>query len=329
MTHTLVLIACLSVGWGLALAVMHLAPRLERLGDRRAMHQLALFSPLLALSLSGLWSAQMALTGCLMFSAVDGIGTVLLLSAVVASLVVAGIRESWRIAQTRRQLDAIAVHDPGALRGLPVRALAERVGVRRPKVRILETSRPVACVAGVVNPRLFLSRGMLEGLTRPELEGLLAHELAHLRHLDNLLAWLDIILFRAFSFIPPLRTAWSESLAEREAFADACAATATGKPRTLARALVKAASMGTHEGPALAGATGFMDHAELLEQRVERLLNPPPPHARPWGLPAVGALAVAVVLPFASAWTLGAMTECLFHIADEGAGHHEPRTSRH
>lgn len=314
MSHAAILVACLLVGWALAAAAMKVAPRLRAPGDRRAFHQLALFAPLLALGLAGGWSAQMALTGCPMFTPLDGGATLAMLAGVVAVVVVAAVRETRHVWRTLGRLEAIASDAAEPLPGVDVPALAARIRVRPPRLRRLETARPMACVAGVWRPTLYLSRGILAALTPRELEGLVAHELAHLRHQDNLLAWLDVVVFRAFRFLPPLRSAWSESLAEREEFADDVAARATGRPRALASALLKVAAGPDPLDGTLVGASGFASHGALVERRIERLLEAGDAPRRPWGWPAVGALLVAVALPFTTAWALGASTACMVHL---------------
>ena len=326
MSHTVILLACLSLGWGLALVALWVAPRLARPGDRRALHQLALFAPLLSLGLAGAWGTQMALTGCPMFTPADAAGTVALAAGLGALLGVSAVRETWHVGVTRRRLEAIATHPADALADLPLPALAAQVGVRVPRIRLLETPRAIACVAGIVHPTLYLSQGMVAALARRELEALVAHELAHLRHQDNLLAWLDVIVFRTFAFVSPLRTAWEESLAEREEFADSVAAHATGRPKALASALLKVAALpGPAEGT-LVGAAGFASHGERLERRIDRLLAAAPVRQRSWGGPALGALAIALSLPFLTAWALGSYTACMTHLPlseapHGGAGH--------
>lgn len=313
MIHAAILMACLFVGWGLSALVLRTVHRFPRWGDRRALHQLALWSPLLALVLAGGWSVQMALTGCLMFTTADGVVTVALMTVVFALLIVASVRESFRVIHTRRRLVAIA--HPLSHEAFPVSiaSLARQLGVKAPEVRVLELGRPLAAVAGVARPVLFISRWMLEHLTPQELEALTAHEIAHLKHADNLIAWLDVILLRAFAFIPPLRRAWEESLAEREEAADARATQLTKRPLELAAALVKVAEQGSEPAETLAGVALFSGDARLLERRVERLLAPLPADARSWGWPAMMAAAVACALPFVTAWILGFATSCLTH----------------
>lgn len=310
MAHVAILLAYLAMAWGLAAVALRLAARLPAPGDRRAVHQLALFAPLLAVGVAGGWSAQMALAGCPKFTTADRIGTIVFLAGLAGVLGAAALRESLAISRTRRRLEAIAdVESEIALR-LP--ALAGVMGVAAPQVRILATERPIACVAGFIRPTLYVSRGMVSMLSERELDGLLAHELAHLRHHDNLLAWLDVILLRTFRFLPPLQAAWAASLAEREEFADAVAAQATRRPRALASALLKLAAASAGPQDALVGAASFADPPTLVERRVERLLAMRTVGGRAWGLPAVGAFLVAAALPLLTVWALGAYTTCLF-----------------
>lgn len=306
-THTLILLSYVILGWGLAAAALRLAPRFGRWGDRRAIHQLALFSPLLALALSGGWSAQMALTGCLMFTTADGVGTLLLMALLAGLLLTGSARETWRIFATRRRLEAIA--EPAEALPISLSGIASKLGVHPPTLRLLPLERPFAAVAGVRRPVLFLSRWML-ALPTVQLEAVVAHELAHLRHHDNMIAWLDVVLLRTFGFLPPMHTAWEESLAEREEAADAQAASATGDPVSLAAALVAVAEAGA--APVPAGATPFHAAGAMLERRVERLLEAQL-SGRPWGAPALAAGAVALVLPLLTSWSLGYWTSCLVH----------------
>lgn len=315
LSHTLILLGCLTVGWGISAVVMRIAPGLPRWGDRRALHQLALFSPLLTLVLAGGWSLWMAVSGCLQFSTQDGIGTILLMSLVIASLAVAAVRESWRIHSVRRSLESLSDLPTRPDLEPMVQELASKLGGPIPTTWMLEVNRPIAFVTGVRRPVLFISRWILEHFSDEELRVLIAHELAHLRHLDNLLAWLDVILLRAFAFLPPLRRAWQESLAEREEAADVVAAALTLRPLVLAHALVKVADWEkeAHGTLRMAGASSFNDDLSLLERRVERLVQFDPAQNRAWGLPTVVAAACAAGLPFVTAALLGFATSCIGH----------------
>lgn len=310
MIHTAILIGYLAAGWTLAAGLLALVPRLPRWGDRRALHQLAIASPLLAMGLAGAWSAQMALTGCLHFTTADGIGTLLLMIAVASALGVAAVRETLRLRRARERLARLSPQEDAAL---AFRALrwGRELGLRRFRTRRVEVSRPFAATIGFP-ATLVLSRGLLDLLGPEEVETVLAHEVAHLRHQDALLAWLDASLLGAFAFMPPLRRAWEESLLEREEAADVAASQATGLPLVLAGALLKLAEAARDEGTPRQD--GLHDDLSLLERRIERLLSPAPEGDRAWGWPALAALLFGLALPLAGAWGLGWATACVVHL---------------
>lgn len=67
-------------------------------------------------------------------------------------------------------------------------ALAERAGLPMPKLYLLPTEQPNAFATGrnPDNAAVAVTQGLLRGLTREELAGVIAHELAHIRHRDTL-----------------------------------------------------------------------------------------------------------------------------------------------
>ncbi|RMC34043.1 M48 family metalloprotease [Paracoccus siganidrum] len=67
-------------------------------------------------------------------------------------------------------------------------ALAERAGLPMPKLYLLPTEQPNAFATGrnPDNAAVAVTQGLLRGLNREELAGVIAHELAHIRHRDTL-----------------------------------------------------------------------------------------------------------------------------------------------
>jgi len=145
--------------------------------------------------------------------------------------------------------------------------LCARAGLPKPKLYLLPERAPNAFATGR-NPRhaaVAVTAGMLETMDQEEVEGILAHELAHIQNRDILIS----------------------SVAARYA-ADASAAEIAGSPRGLARALEKlgqlsqrvplSASPATSHmfivTPLSAGGLGslFSTHPPI-EERVRRLLG--------------------------------------------------------
>jgi heat shock protein HtpX len=140
-----------------------------------------------------------------------------------------------------------------------VERLAARAGVVKPKLYVLADSYPRALSAGRGaggGSGLAISVGLLGVASPAELEGIVAHELAHLRHRDVLVQTIAVVtattvveasriggaLQRAILFVlGPLAAAFVHLLlsAKREFDADRFAAELCDSPHGLADALVR------------------------------------------------------------------------------------------
>jgi heat shock protein HtpX len=76
-------------------------------------------------------------------------------------------------------------------------------GMAVPKLQIIETDQLNAYAAGVTKSQytVAVTRGLLETLDKDELEAVIAHELAHIRHHDVRLAMVSIVFVGIFSLI--------------------------------------------------------------------------------------------------------------------------------
>lgn len=84
-----------------------------------------------------------------------------------------------------------------------VEALSIAAGKPMPKVYIIETDVPNAFAAGR-NPQnaiIAVTRGLMKRLNRQELEGVIAHEMAHINNYDVLLATVAIVLAGTIVFV--------------------------------------------------------------------------------------------------------------------------------
>jgi heat shock protein HtpX len=172
-----------------------------------------------------------------------------------------------------------------------VEGLSIAAGIPTPPVYVIETDIPNAFAAGRKPDKAIVAvtRGLLNRLDRLELEGVLAHELSHIRNYDVLIATMAIVLAGTIVFVSEMarRSLWyggrttgrkkdsggGQAIVmlvvivlailapifarilqfaisrEREYLADAAAAELTGYPEGLASALEKIAGRQVKDGP--------------------------------------------------------------------------------
>jgi beta-lactamase regulating signal transducer with metallopeptidase domain len=129
----------------------------------------------------------------------------------------------------------------------------EQLRVPAPAVTVLPTCRGGAVVVGSRRPVVLVGRDLLERLDEDEVEGVLAHELAHVRRRDNLVATLLGAVRDLTFFVPFGGWAIRQLHRERELAADQVAVAATGRPGALASGLLKVLEVATPTRPPLRG----------------------------------------------------------------------------
>jgi Zn-dependent protease with chaperone function len=135
------------------------------------------------------------------------------------------------------------------------------------RVVLLDAPERFSFVYGVLTPRVAVSRGLLEGVSREELRAVLEHERYHVCNLDPLKVVLVQALSATFFFLPALDALRARYLAGRELAADRRAVKACGR-RPLAGALLKVV-----RGPEWSELEGVaaIGGPELLDVRVAQL----------------------------------------------------------
>jgi heat shock protein HtpX len=195
--------------------------------------------------------------------------------ALIALVIAAGLNlfTFWNADRiVLRMHDAREVDDGNCpeLVGL-VRGLARRAGLPMPRVYIIDSPHPNAFATGrnPQNAAVAATTGLLGLLTRDEIEGVMAHELAHIRNRDTLIMTMTATIAGAISMLANfgmffghggrnqnvLATLAAVFLApfaamivqmaisrHREYGADASGAEISGKPHALASALAKLAN---------------------------------------------------------------------------------------
>src|SRR3989440_5965255 len=151
----------------------------------------------------------------------------------------------------------------------------ERVpGVR---VRIVESNDALAMAVGGAHQTILVSSGLLALLERDEIEPVVAHELMHLKHHDAEFKVFSRVLSRILFFDPFSKFFDPAVHREREYLADETAGRLTGKPASLASALLRIAERGVGPkaawGLSIYGAgRGIFSRYPPLKERVQRLL---------------------------------------------------------
>ena len=155
-----------------------------------------------------------------------------------------------------------------------VEALAHAVGLRRsPEVLILPPGLSGAFVVGTRRPRILLARGLMQALDQDELEGVLAHEIAHLESRDVPVVVGAGVLRDMVAWNPLAHLAFRRLLTDRELEADRRAAALTGRPLELASGLVKMCRLMRQERLSAAWTgVAFLRPAGRVSRRVNNLL---------------------------------------------------------
>ena len=140
---------------------------------------------------------------------------------------------------------------------------------------------------GWLQPVILLPASAMTGLSIPQLEAILAHELAHIRRHDYLVNVLQCIVETLLFYHPAVWWVSRKIREEREACCDELAVTLCPDPLVYARALLEMEQLRV-AGPRLALAA----NGGLLMNRIQRLARP----ARPQSDRLAGVLAVIMTI---------------------------------
>lgn len=197
----------------------------------------------------------------------------------------------------RRAMDALSVGlTPGHVHEAATN-VAKSLGVPEPFVTVVPSAPGGAYVVGRRHPIVVLDAELVARLDDAELEGVLAHELAHVKRRDNLVAGVLGTVRDAAFFAPGVGWAVRHLHRERERAADQVAVIATGKPGALASGLLKVIRHTPRSGhvcATLAPSTGLVD-------RVRILVEGQPKVTRRRRVGEIGALALVAAIAAAAA----------------------------
>jgi beta-lactamase regulating signal transducer with metallopeptidase domain len=175
---------------------------------------------------------------------------------------------------------------------------AADMNIARPVPLDIASSDCMPCALGLLRPRIVIPDG-LSNILDQELRAVLAHELAHVRRHDNVVAALVRAIGSLFWFHPLLWWIERRMMSEREIACDRLVLAGGAKPREYADGIMKVCRMLFIGSPAFAGAAG-----PVLKQRLDQILSARPNRPSPRlmrALPAIVA-AGAVTVPFTTAF---------------------------
>jgi Zn-dependent protease with chaperone function len=154
-----------------------------------------------------------------------------------------------------------------------------------PQIFFVKGESPTAYTTGLLNHALVLSISLVKRLDGEELEGVLAHEMAHLIRRDNWAGW-GLLLLRALMFYNPVALfIFRRITQENEKICDDLSVSFTGKPAALATGLIKVFRTGRSRPrpgrgwrrklTSIVEALDRRAQRAAIEERAERLLHPP------------------------------------------------------
>lgn len=179
------------------------------------------------------------------------------------------LRRAAALRRVRRE----ALHAVSATHSVPrrvdrlARSVAAGLEVPAPRIGVVDTCRGGAYIVGARQPVLIVGRDLLEVLDDEELEGVLAHELAHVRRRDTPVASALGVVRDLMFFVPGGGWAVRQLHRERELAADQVAVGLTGRPGALASGLLRVldeAPTGPSPCAALAPSGGLVDRVRIL-----------------------------------------------------------------
>jgi hypothetical protein len=207
----------------------------------------------------------------LTYPAVNGAAALLLgLAAVGAAVLLVTLGLACRQARATRRM----------IRALPVARPPDHPGA----AVVIHGTAPIAFCAGWLRPRVYVSTGVLERLSEPEVQAVLAHEHQHGALRDPLRLAIGRVLCRSLFFLPVLGALHADYADVSELTADAAALEALGGASApLAAAMLALGDAGD-------------DTIAVSERRVDALLGRAVLPGRPWSLLTVGLVTQLVLL---------------------------------
>lgn len=272
--HTVLLLTSLLVVTLIGSLALRYQQRFPNWPQRRTLQGVVLVMPLISLGIGACDLHHVLVQPCFPHAPIwdDLLGSTLAIGILAMAL----FALLWGC--TRWALLLWFMRRSGERASLPIQELvaacAERIGTRKPAVRLLVAHYPLACTSGWFRPLVLLSSWMLEQLDQRELEAVITHELAHVARRDTLVLWVGRMLRDAFWYLPTSRSAYRLLEQEKELACDDLAVTVTQRPLAMASALTKVWLQAVEgSSPSTFGMAHHLEgkHQQIVK-RIDRLM---------------------------------------------------------
>lgn len=185
-------------------------------------------------------------------------------------------RRALALTRVRRQAQDWVDQSPPSSRVERIAAnAAAALEVARPRIALRPSCAGGAYVVGARRPVVVIGADLVDVLDDEELEGVLAHELAHVRRRDTLVATALGTLRDLAFFVPGAGWAVRQLHRERELAADQMAVGVTRRPGALASGLLKV----VENGPSRVACAALVPEGGLVD-RVKVLVEDQPAPSR-------------------------------------------------
>lgn len=159
-------------------------------------------------------------------------------------------------------------------------ALRQKMDVPNAELRLSKLNAPISFAVDAKKPLIVMSENLVSLLKKDELEAVMAHELAHVKNSDTTLKALVTAYRTALPHDPIIRLVEAAFHREREMVADEAAAKATGRPLSLASALLKIYeafpknNLRSYGALSILGAgSSLMSRHPSIRQRINQLIH--------------------------------------------------------
>lgn len=175
----------------------------------------------------------------------------------------------------------------------PVADVAATMKIGR-RIDLVDAEAAFAFTYGFLQPRVVLSRGLVDRSTSAQLRAILEHESYHARNLDPLKLVAVRAASDAFFFLPAIRSLTDSYLLDRELAADRRAAARAGTQPLAAAVMTVLSSVDEFESPVAAALGGQQQLSARIEQ-LETGQEPGPAGLSRTAITVSGAALAAII----------------------------------